>query len=169
MPVKRKPKFTRVEIQQEEQDRGCQAMYDQYDTADLTKEERLGLAYCRFNNGLWDDIFASCPEGFYNLPLISDKPGVLTRRAYTATPREQIRGMLSEEQLDMYRWKFNLGKTEEEWRQWYYIDRPRELAEMKWQHKRRERIKELVTAAASGAGLGVTIGAIIGALLWLAT
>lgn len=167
--MKRKPKVTYVGIPQEEQDRECQAMYDQYDTAGLTKEERLGLAYCRFNSGLWDDIFSSCPEGFYELPLTSDKPGVLTRRTYTAAPREQIRKMLSEAQRSMYWWKFAVGKTEEEWRRWYYIDRPRELAEMKWQHKRRERIKELVKAAASGAGLGVAIGAIIGALLWLAT
>lgn len=166
--MKRKPKFTYVGISQEEWDKGNRAMYDKWDTADLTKEERLGLAYCRFNNGLWDDIFAPCPEGFYDLPIISGKPGVLTRRAYTATPREQIRGMLSEEQLDMYRWKFNLGKTEEEWRQWYYIDRPKELAAMKRQSAHEERIREILSAIRTGASIVAVIGFIIAALLWLA-
>lgn len=142
-------------------------MYDQYDVAGLTKEERLGLAYCRFNSGLWDDIFCDCPEGFYDLPLTSDKPGVLTRRTYTAAPREQIREMLSEAQRSMYWWKFAVGKTEEAWRRWYYIDQPKELAEMKRQCAREERIRGMLSAAANGTSFGLMIGIIIAAVLRL--
>lgn len=116
-------KFRKIKIPQAEWDKATQDKFAKWEQTNLTEEERLGLAYCRFNCWQWDDIFCPCPEGFYDLPRFSDKPGVLTREKYIRRPRKQIKEYLGEAKTSMYWWKFALGRSESEWREWYFVER----------------------------------------------
>lgn len=149
-------------------DKELQDEFAKIEQTNLTAEERLGLAYCRFNCWQWDDIFCPCPEGFYDLPRFSDKPGVLTREGFIDVQLEEIERTLTPAQQSMYWWKFKLNATEDEWRQWYYIDRIIENAKRKDQRKHRERRVRAVIGAVLAVGLGWAIGTMIGTLLRLA-
>ena len=104
-------------------DKAKQDAYAEWENANLTVEERLGLAYCRLNSYLWDELIAPCPEGFYDLPCFSNGAGVLTREKYIRRPRKQIKEYLGEAKTSMYWWKFALGRSESEWREWYFVER----------------------------------------------
>lgn len=156
-------KFKKMNVTQADIDKAVQDDYAQWDSADLTEKERLGLAYCRFNAWQWDDIFAPCPENFYSLPSFSNDPNTLTRDMYIKRPMEQINEKLSTAERSMYWWKFRLKKTEAEWRQWYYIDLPAEDFEIKKQIKKETRealIKRVLIAAVICACLVAAITAL---------
>lgn len=104
-------------------DKELQDEFAKIEQTNLTDEERLGLAYCRLNSYLWDELIAPCPEGFYDLPCFSNGAGVLTREKYTRRPKKQIKEYLGEAKTSMYWWKFALGRSESEWREWYFVDR----------------------------------------------
>lgn len=160
-------KFKKIKIPQAEWDKATQDKFAKWEQTNLTEEERLGLAYCRFNCWQWDDIFCPCPEGFYDLPRFSDKPGVLTREGFIDVQLEEIERTLTPAQQSMYWWKFEMNATEDEWRQWYYIDRIIENAKRKDQRKRRERRVRAVIGAVLAVGLGWAIGTMIGTFLRL--
>lgn len=116
-------KFKKIKISQAEWDKATQDKFAKWEQTNLTEEERLGLAYCRFNCWQWDDIFCPCPEGFYDLPRFSNGAGVLTREKYIRRPKKQIEEYLGKTKTSMYWWKFELGRSESEWREWYFVDR----------------------------------------------
>lgn len=147
-------------------DKELQDEFAKIEQTNLTDEERLGLAYCRLNSWQWDDLFGPCPEGFYDLPYSSGKPGVLTRDVYTQRPKEQIRAELGIAKVSMYWWKFILGKSEEEWKRWYYTEWPAEYAKMTRIRERRERLKDVLSTVAMYACIG--LACVILALLRLA-
>lgn len=98
--------------------------YTAYEKPDMSETDRLGLAYCRLNNWLWDDIVGECPKDFYNLPCYGEEHEK-TRRDYTHPPLEEIRAKLGAENCSKYHWLYSMEKTENEWREWYFGERPR--------------------------------------------
>lgn len=103
--------------------------YAVYEKPDMSETDRLGLAYCRLNSWLWDDIAGECPKDFYSLPRYRNLGK--SRKAYIEKPISEIRAKLGKENCSKYWWLYSLGKTEEAWREWYYGERLKEARRSK--------------------------------------
>ena len=91
-------------------------MYEHINESKLNPEARMGLAYCRMNCWEWDDYMSNKPEGFEE----SNKFEILKQ------PMKEIENIIGVNNCNKYLWLFQLGKTEAEWAQWYYVDRYKE-------------------------------------------
>lgn len=81
---------------------------DAIDEDALNMHERLCLAWCRLNIGVWDDVLGDEPEDFQQL---SDR---------IMESIEQIEGSAFVNRC----WNMMaLGKTDYEWLRWYAVDR----------------------------------------------
>ena len=109
----------------------------------LTPIDRLGLAYCRMNCWLWDEVIGDKPDGFDEMPIdVSDfyrwwrrligRP-VRTQFGCVRGHLHRITQLIGEDNVSRCWWRFVLQKTEAEWSEWYYKAR---------QNVRIERTKE---------------------------
>ncbi|NCE63678.1 hypothetical protein D1159_03570 [Pseudoflavonifractor sp. 524-17] len=119
-------------------------LYD-VDESSLSKVDRLGLAYCRFNNYHWDEIVCPKPEGFDDLPN-HDRYGLerishpfimsvlsklfpkkyakkVTKYDLVMPIMRGIESEIGEPNTSRCHWVYGMKKTEEEWREWYYTER----------------------------------------------
>lgn len=94
------------------------------DESKLSKEDRLGLAYCRLNSWKWDELFGPKPVGFEDLPDYN-RPGEtkITKGDYISPIMRSIELNCSDMTLSRCWWIFELEKTEEEWIAWYFGER----------------------------------------------
>lgn len=76
--------------------------------SELNETERLGLAWCRLNNGMWDPLLGTKPEEFHTNPT-----------AYLIPAMEAIEGIIGFANCDWAWWRFGLKKSREEWLQWW--------------------------------------------------
>ena len=85
-------------------------------------EDRLGLAWVRANKWEWDEeVLGPKPENYDNLPNYNS--GDKSKRDYIAPAMRQIENELSRMVTSRYWWKYELGRTEEEWLKWYLEER----------------------------------------------
>lgn len=108
------------------------------DESKLSKEDRLGLAYCRLNFFQWDELFGPKPDGFEDLPNYNG-PGK-TKHDYIAPIMRSIDLNYSDMLMSRAWWLFGLGRTEEEWRLWYFYERLKRTDQSdqrddRWNHK----------------------------------
>lgn len=81
------------------------------DESKLSPVERLGLAYCRLNCWIWDELVGDKPDGFDR--MTSDE-----KRGYIEPWLNRIEQTLGEPYTDRCWWIYEMGKTEEEWLEW---------------------------------------------------
>lgn len=97
------------------------------DESNLSKIDRLGLAYCRLINYEWDDILGPKPKGFDDLPRSSPKKIWLKRQpcktGFVRPAMKGIEAMIGEANCSRCWWVFKLGRSEEEWFHWYITER----------------------------------------------
>lgn len=115
-------------------------LYD-VDENSLSKIDRLGLAYCRFNSGYWDEIICPKPKGFDGLPdhdryglerishpfIMSILSKLFPKKYAKKTTKHDLvipvmRGIESEigaANTSRCHWVYGMKRTEEEWREWY--------------------------------------------------
>lgn len=87
------------------------------DETTLTENERIGLAYCRLNCWQWDPIFGPKPPGFDYLPN-HQGPG-MTKHDYIAPIMLELHIHYPDSLFSRSWWIFQMGRTEEEWMDWY--------------------------------------------------
>lgn len=114
-------KFEKTLHIDEKWDEALTAQYAAYEKPDMSEKERLGLAFCRLNSWLWDDMVGECPKDFYSLPHHSEDGK--SRSDYITVPLEEIEAKLGEEDSSKYWWLYGLGMTEIEWYEWYFGER----------------------------------------------
>lgn len=90
-------------------------MYEHIDKSRLNPEARMGLAYCRMNCFKWDEYMGEKPEGFEK-----------NKYELLKSSMKKIRNLLGENNCSKYWWIFELGRTEDEWAHWYYVDKYKE-------------------------------------------
>lgn len=81
------------------------------DESKLSPVERLGLAYCRLNCWIWDELVGAKPDGFDRMTL-GEKCG------YIEPQLNRIEQILGKPYVDRCWWLYEMGKTEEEWLEW---------------------------------------------------
>lgn len=123
-------------------------LYSHIKEDELDLVDRLGLAYCRLNSYRWDDYIGEKPEGFDELSN-HDSRKPITKSDYVRPILKEIKKTIGEANVSRCWWLFELGRTEEEWKEWYYkenvrymADRMKFLAEMAEEKKRTERRQE---------------------------
>lgn len=90
-------------------------MYKHIDEYKLNPEARLGLAYCRMNCWEWDEYMGEKPANFEENKFEALIPYL-----------KKIKSTIGKNNCSKYWWVFEIGKTEDEWAQWYYVDRYKE-------------------------------------------
>lgn len=85
-------------------------LYDWVDESTLSIEQRLGLAYCRLSSFEWDSILGDDP--------VYERPNKFYWKKMQA-----IQEIIGPENTSKAWWVFNLRKTEDEWKEWYYGER----------------------------------------------
>lgn len=112
--------------------------FEKIDESQLSIVDRLGLAYCRLNSYEWDEILGEPPAVYGHKVLYAKMMAI-----------EEIIGKANTSRCW---WKFSIGKTEEEWREWYYkrylpepatdhVDYPRQRSDS--EERRGNKLKEL--------------------------
>lgn len=81
------------------------------DESKLSPVERLGLAYCRLNCWIWDELVGEKPDRFEQ--MTNDE-----KRGYIEPQLNRIEQMLGKPYVDRCWWLYEMGKTEEEWLEW---------------------------------------------------
>ena len=81
------------------------------DESKLSPIERLGLAYCRLNCWVWDELIGAKPDGFEQMTNEE-------KRGYIEPQLNRIEQMLGKPYTDRCWWVYEMGKTEEEWLEW---------------------------------------------------
>lgn len=76
--------------------------------AELNETERLGLAWCRLNNRVWDPLLGEQPKDFNKKP-----------EAYTFSALKAIEAIIGEASCSWFWWRFFLGKSRAEWLSWW--------------------------------------------------
>lgn len=94
------------------------------DESKLNRTDRLGLAWCRLNCGVWDEILGPMPDGFEDLPLVTLERRIFQKKQpckfdFIAPAKRAIVSIVGEANVSRCWWLFVLGKTEDEWLQWY--------------------------------------------------
>ena len=94
----------------------------------LTDVDRLGLAYCRLNCGLWDNILGPKPDSV--VLCGSDEPtakviyGIAASEDIKVTEMmAAIQSIIGEANTSRCWWIFILEKSENEWFRWYTVER----------------------------------------------
>lgn len=94
--------------------------------ADLSFADRLGLAYCRLNCCVWDEILGPKPDRFDELPTFSSKRLFRKRQPgksdYTIPAMRAILSIIGDANVSRCWWIFVLGRSKEDWLQWYLSD-----------------------------------------------
>lgn len=90
----------------------------------LNRIDRLGLAFCRLNCWEWDELLGKKPDGFDGLPDYHKRSWPWTKensaKDYYIRPAiKAIESIIGPANISRCWWKFALGKSEEEWFQWY--------------------------------------------------
>lgn len=97
------------------------------DESKLSKKDRLGLAWCRLNCYAWDEILGPKPSGFEAMPDFSTKQLFRKKRQckhdYVLPAMRAIESIIGRANISRCWWLFQLGRTEEEWFQWYVTER----------------------------------------------
>jgi len=99
--------------------------YARINEEELSTEERFGLAYCRLNSWEWDEIAGPKPEGFDELPDYDQRKfkwlrkKIKTKGDLIDPVLEAIEEFIGEANTSRYWWEFELGKSTEEWFEWY--------------------------------------------------
>lgn len=105
--------------------RGGEVMIPVNET-ELNLADRLGLAYCRLNCGVWDEILGPKPEGFDALPDFPVKRLFRKKRPskhdYVSPAIEAINSIIGIANASRCWWIFQLGRTEDEWLRWYVAE-----------------------------------------------
>ena len=104
---------------------------DSVDTSTLSKTDRLGLACCRLDCVLWDEILGPKPDGFDGLPEFSKDDSrpfhrhrhTRSKHDYTKPAYDAIESIIGEANTSRCFWKFILRRSEEAWFRWYSVDR----------------------------------------------
>lgn len=91
------------------------------DKSKLDRTDRLGLAWCRLNSFVWDEIIGEKPPGFDELPNYAE--GKASKHDYVHPAILGIESIIGEANASRCWWVFKLGKTEEEWLRWYISER----------------------------------------------
>lgn len=87
--------------------------------------DRIGLAFCRLNRWEWDELLGPKPEGFDDLPdydsrkLQRFRRPMRTKDTYISPAIITMESILGPANTSRYWWKYALGKTDEEWIEWY--------------------------------------------------
>lgn len=81
------------------------------DESKLSPVERLGLAYCRLNCWIWDELVGEKPDGFDR--MTSDE-----KHAHIYPQLRRIEQILGNPYVNRCWWLYEMGKTEEEWLEW---------------------------------------------------
>lgn len=122
-------RYTRIPHIDREWDEFQIAEYAAYEKPDMSETDRLGLAYCRLNSWLWDDIVGECPKDFYSLPRYASCEK--SRRVYIEQPFKELREKLGAENCSKYWWIYKLGEPEDAWREWYFYEREKQTRRSK--------------------------------------
>lgn len=81
-------------------------------------EERLGAAWVHFNKWEWDDIFDPKPDNYDKLPHFL-KEGEC-QHTYLRPQMEKVERAFADMMASKYWWIIELGRTEKEWKDWYF-------------------------------------------------
>lgn len=92
------------------------------DESALSKTDRLGLAWCRLNCFEWDELVGTKPSGFNMLPEFAED-NAPSKYQFVIPEMNKIENVIDKANLNRYWWMFALGRSEEEWREWYWHDR----------------------------------------------
>ena len=99
----------------------------QVDEDKLDPVGRLGLAWCRLNCGEWDKLLGDKPEGFDKLPMMTRKRFFGKKKPckydVVRPMMMAIESIIGEAYTSLYWWVFKLGRTKEEWFEWYLTER----------------------------------------------
>lgn len=103
------------------------------DESELNPIDRLGLAYCRLNQWEWDEILGPKPDGFDALPYFGAAPGTRkkkyrNRHDCIQPAMRYLESVIAQAQFSRCWWLFVLGRSEEEWIQWYNLKEVMESA-----------------------------------------
>lgn len=86
-------------------------MLETIDESKLSPVERLGLAYCRLNCWIWDELAGDKPDGFEQMTNEE-------KHVYIHPKLNRIEQILGSPYTSRCWWVYELGKTEEEWLEW---------------------------------------------------
>lgn len=86
-------------------------MLETIDESKLSPVERLGLAYCRLNCWIWDELAGDKPDGFEQ--MTNDE-----KHVYIHPKMNRIEQILGRPYVDRCWWVYEMKKTEEEWLEW---------------------------------------------------
>lgn len=86
-------------------------MLETIDESKLSPVERLGLAYCRLNCWIWDELVGDKPDGFEQ--MTNDE-----KHVYVHPQLNRIEQILGSPYVSRCWWIYVMGKTEEEWLEW---------------------------------------------------
>lgn len=86
--------------------------------------ERLGIAWCRLSNWQWDELLGDKPEGFDDLPETVPFRRFFPKREnckmnIVLPLMNKIERIIGDAGTSRAWWKYELGRSEEEWREWY--------------------------------------------------
>lgn len=111
-------------------------MVKDIDETKLNETDRLGLACCRLNCWQWDEIVGPKPDDFDELPnylplrykvkrflhRVSKGKLYRTKHDYLMPVLDRLESEIGRDNASRCHWLFVLGKTDEEWRKWYYTE-----------------------------------------------
>lgn len=86
-------------------------MIETIDESKLSPVERLGLAYCRLNCWIWDELVGDKPDGFEQMTNEE-------KHIYVHPQLNRIEQILGSPYVSRCWWVYELEKTEEEWLEW---------------------------------------------------
>lgn len=86
-------------------------MLETIDESKLSPIERLGLAYCRLNCWIWDELAGDKPDGFEQMTNEE-------KHIYVHPQLNRIEQILGSPYVNRCWWIYVMGKTEEEWLEW---------------------------------------------------
>lgn len=98
------------------------SLIDMVDETTLDRTDRLGLAWCRLNQGQWDPILGAPPDFFEYLPPV--KPwwkfwGRPAKWQEIVKVQRAIEKLIGADNVGRCWWKFGLGMAEDEWIRWW--------------------------------------------------
>lgn len=77
----------------------------------LSPVERLGLAYCRLNCWIWDELVGDKPDGFEQMTNEE-------KHVYIYPKLNRIEQILGRPYVSRCWWIYEMDKTEEDWLKW---------------------------------------------------
>lgn len=83
-------------------------------------EEDLGRAWVHANQWQWDELFGDPPPGFDEMPDWGDHP---SKREFLSPKMRLIESLIGCVGTSRAWWLYYLGRSEAEWRKWYFTER----------------------------------------------